>query len=194
MNGPKRGPSREFETVHLPRQLRLAETWARRMGHLVAYEHILLPDNSKEVVIKVGQGSHWVLVRRAADGVKVFAIIVIPPNMRETLGALPADARRSAMDSLIATLASRQRTGWILSPSGVTDPGALEGIEIKQVLRLSPDDPGCINWLEDAIQEVTIATLITILSLQAATRGSGSRAAGDEIGEGPVPPGSGMYR
>lgn len=140
-------------TPKIPRELALAERWAKDAGREVQRATAKTPNGDVPVLI-VKHGNWAVLVRIERAAIVVFAIAQVDQEMRNRLATLDPGIQQRVLLALTTELLSSPRTGYSFVPADLKSVTALEQVSTEEVLVISESDPSSRNRFLDAIQEV----------------------------------------
>lgn len=173
----------------LPRELALAERWAKDAGKEVQRAVADTPQGKIPVVV-VKHADRPVLVRLERKCIAVFAIAQVDQQMREKLASLETSVQQRVLIALTDELLSSPRTGYTLSPLGLKSITNLERVSVEEVIAISETDPSSRNRFLDAIQEV-VTVMVRGMRILAIT---GDEPPPTASAAPPSPPPETMYR
>lgn len=137
-----------------PKQLVLAEQWAKQMGKKVNRVDATLPNGKKIPILTIMHGTRAVLVSTRNEVIFIFIIIEIPEEIRNRLDKLDMAKQEKILLSLEHQLLSNARTAYRLEPQMLKKVSELKKIIVEQSIRISNKDQSSFNRFADAIQEV----------------------------------------
>jgi len=137
-----------------PRQLVLAEQWAKQMGKKVDRVEVTLPNGNKIPILAIMHGNRAVLISTQHEVIFIFITIEIPKDIRKRLDNLDIAKQEKILLSLEHQLLSNARTAYRLEPQIVKKVSDLNKIIVEESIRISNKDKSSFNRFADAIQEV----------------------------------------
>lgn len=139
--------------LKLPRELALAERWAKDSGRTVERTRGRGPEGEIPAIV-IKHGAYPIVAYMEHKCVRISASAQVAQQVRDKLTRLVENDQRRVLIALTNELLSNARTGYDVVPHGLASVTGLEQINVAEIIALSEEDPGSRNRFMDAVQEV----------------------------------------
>lgn len=126
--------------LKLPRELALAERWAKELGRTVQRGSGTGPQGEFPV-IRIQHGKYPVFVRMQGKCISVFTIAEVEPGARVKLAALEAEDQQRALLLFADELMSNPRAGSSWTPQENMTLPTLERFSVEELLTIRNRTP-----------------------------------------------------